>query len=173
MLRIFDNLNHRARLLTMETFLLIPLEDAVVFPNMTITLPIDVGDEERVLLVPTHENEYAKVGVVAEVTERAKLPGGVTAVSLNALHRAVLGAAEADAQGRLRVQAEPYADEALAPVKTRQLEQEYRAVVEEKLELRGDDGRVTSFLRSITDAGALADSAGYSPDLSFEQKLQL
>jgi ATP-dependent Lon protease len=157
----------------METFLLIPLEDAVVFPNMNITLPIDVGDEERVLLVPTHENEYAKVGVVAEVTERAKLPGGVVAVSLNALHRAVLGAAEADPQGRLRVQAEPRADETLAPVKTRQLEQEYRAVVEEKLELRGDDGRVTSFLRSITDAGALADSAGYSPDLSFEQKLQL
>jgi ATP-dependent Lon protease len=157
----------------METFLLIPLEDAVVFPNMNITLPIDVGDEERVLLVPTHENEYAKVGVVAEVIERAKLPGGVVAVSLNALHRAVLGAAEADPQGRLRVQAEPRADETLAPVKTRQLEQEYRAVVEEKLELRGDDGRVTSFLRSITDAGALADSAGYSPDLSFEQKLQL
>jgi ATP-dependent Lon protease len=157
----------------METFLLLPLEDAVVFPNMTITLPVDVGDEEQVLLVPTHENEYAKVGVVAEVTERAKLPGGVIAASLTGLHRAVLGAAEADSHGRLRVQAEPHADEQLAPVKTRQLEQEYRAVVEEKLELRGDDGRVTSFLRSITDAGALADSAGYSPDLSFEQKLQL
>ena len=137
----------------METFLLMPLEDAVVFPNMTITLPIDVGDEERVLLVPTHDNEYAKVGVVAEVTERAKLPGGVIAVSLTGLHRAVLGAAEADAQGRLRVQAEPHADEPLAPVKTRQLEQEYRAVVEEKLELRGDDGRVTpSCARSPTAA---------------------
>ncbi len=46
-------------------------------------------------------------------------------------------------------------------------------MVEEKLELRGDDGRVTAFLRSITDGGALADSAGYSPDLSFDQKLQL
>jgi ATP-dependent Lon protease len=157
----------------METFLLIPLEDAVVFPNMTITLPVDVGDAERVLLVPTHENEYAKVGLVAEVTERAKLPGGVTAVSLTGLHRAILGAAEADSEGRLRVQAEPHPDEVLAPVKTRQLEQEYRAVVEEKLELRGDDGRVTAFLRSITEAGALADSAGYSPDLSFEQKLRL
>ena len=51
----------------MDTYLLIPLEDAVVFPNMSITLPIDVGDEQRVLLVPTHEGEYAKVGVVAEV----------------------------------------------------------------------------------------------------------
>jgi ATP-dependent Lon protease, bacterial type len=44
----------------MDTYLLIPLEDAVVFPNMSITLPIDVGDEQRVLLVPTHEGEYAR-----------------------------------------------------------------------------------------------------------------
>src|SRR6478672_1319691 len=157
----------------MDTYLLIPLEDAVVFPNMSITLPIDVGDEQRVLLVPTHEGEYAKVGVVAEVTERARLPRGVTAVSLTALHRAVLGAAEADSSGGLRVAAEPQVDDTPAPVKTRELEQEYRALVEEKLELRGDDGRVASFLRSITDAGALADSAGYSTDLSFEQKLTL
>ena len=157
----------------MDTYLLIPLEDAVVFPNMSITLPIDVGDEQRVLLVPTHDGEYAKVGVVAEVTERARLPRGVTAVSLNALHRAVLGAAEGDSAGRLRVAAEPHVDDTPAPVKTRELEQEFRAVVEEKLELRGDDGRVAAFLRSITDAGALADSAGYSTDLSFEQKLSL
>ncbi len=46
-------------------------------------------------------------------------------------------------------------------------------MMEEKLELRGDDGRVSAFLRSITDPGALADSSGYSPDLSFEQKVQL
>ena len=32
--------------------LLIPLEDTVVFPNMTVTLTVDAGDEERVLLVP-------------------------------------------------------------------------------------------------------------------------
>ena len=90
----------------MEKYLLIPLEDTVVFPNMNITLPIDVGDEQRVLLVPTHDGEYAKVGVVAEVEEKVRLPRGGTAVALNALHRAVLGAAVGDAQGRLRVQAE-------------------------------------------------------------------
>src|SRR6478752_4266798 len=157
----------------METFLLIPLEDTVVFPNMNVTLPVDVGDEEQVLLVPTHEGEYAKVGVVAEVEEKARLPRGVTAVSLTALHRAVLGAAHTDSQGRLRVQAERHVDENPAPVKTRELEQEYRAVVEERLELRGDDGRVAAFLRSITGAAALADTAGYSPELSFEQKVRL
>jgi ATP-dependent Lon protease len=68
----------------MDTYLLIPLEDTVVFPNMNITLPIDVGDEQQVLLVPTHEGEYAKVGVVAQVEEKARLPRGVTAVSLTA-----------------------------------------------------------------------------------------
>jgi len=157
----------------MKTLLLIPLEDAVVFPNMNITLPIDVGDEERVLLVPTHEGGYAKVGVVAEVVERARMPHGMQAVSLVALHRGVLGAAETDAEGRLRVQVEDHEDETPPPVKTRELEQEYRAVIEEKLSLRGDDGRVASFLRSITEPGALADSSGYSPDLSFEQKSRL
>ncbi len=50
---------------------------------------------------------------------------------------------------------------------------EYRAVVEEILELRGADERIAAFLRSIEEPGALADTAGYSPDLSTDQKLRL
>jgi ATP-dependent Lon protease len=46
-------------------------------------------------------------------------------------------------------------------------------VVEELLELRGDDGRVAAFVRSILEPGALADTAGYSPDLTYEQKVEL
>ena len=46
-------------------------------------------------------------------------------------------------------------------------------MVEEILELRGDDGRISAFLRSITDPGALADTSGYSPDLNMAQKIQL
>ena len=59
------------------------------------------------------------------------------------------------------------------PELTADLEREYRAVVEEILELRGDDGRISAFVRSITEPGALADTAGYSPDLNNEQKLEL
>src|ERR687892_553626 len=70
----------------MPTLLLVPLEDVVVFPHMSVTLPVDVGE------IPDH---------------------------------------------------------------------------------RGDDGRIAAFLRSISDRGALADTAGYSPDLSFEQKVEL
>ena len=42
----------------------------------TVTLTVDVGDEERVLLMPRHENAYASVGTVAQVVEKVRLPGG-------------------------------------------------------------------------------------------------
>ncbi len=58
----------------MTTFRLIPLDDTVVFPNMDLTLAVEVGDEERVLLVPRHEGEFARVGTVADVTEQVRLP---------------------------------------------------------------------------------------------------
>ena len=90
----------------MTSLLLIPLEDTVVFPNMSVTLTVDTGGEDRVLLVPRHDNEYASVGTVAEVLEEVRLPGGVGAVALNGLHRAVIGAAANDATGRLRAEVE-------------------------------------------------------------------
>ncbi|MGA8364057.1 MAG: hypothetical protein WB709_06010, partial [Solirubrobacteraceae bacterium] len=72
---------------------LIPLEDTVVFPNMGITLTEEVGDDERVVLVPRHENEFLDVGTIAEVTERLRLPGGGHAVAISGEHRALIGAA--------------------------------------------------------------------------------
>ncbi len=99
----------------MTSFLLIPLDDTVVFPNMSVTLTVDTGGEERVLLVPRHENEYASVGTVAEVLEEVRLPGGVRAVALNGLHRAVIGAASSDASGQLRAEVEECPDENPAP----------------------------------------------------------
>jgi ATP-dependent Lon protease len=157
----------------LSTMLLVPLEDIVVFPNMNVTLTVDVGTEERVLLVPRHENDYASVGVVAEVTDRIRLPGGGRAVALSGLHRGVAGAAETDARGNLRVEVDERPDPEESDARMRELEREYRAVVEEILELRGDDGRISAFVRSITEPGALADTAGYSPDLTFEQKVEL
>ncbi len=57
--------------------------------------------------------------------------------------------------------------------RVRELERNYRAVVEEILELRGDDGRVAAFLRSVSEPGELADTSGYSPDISLEDKQRL
>src|SRR3954449_5919430 len=88
----------------LSDLLLVPLEDTVVFPGMTVTLTVDVGDEDRVLLVPRHEAEYAKVGTVAEGSDRVRLPGGAPAVALTGLHRGVIGAAHSDSRGKLRVE---------------------------------------------------------------------
>ncbi len=154
--------------------LLVPLDDLVVFPNMNVTLTVEVGDEERVLLVPKHEDEYAKVGTVAAVTDRIRLPGGGRAIALEGLHRGIAGAASSDPQGRLFVEVDERPDdENVADGRIRELEVEYRAVVEEILELRGDDGRIAAFVRSISAPGALADTSGYSPDFTFERKVEL
>src|ERR671939_1898257 len=140
---------------------------------MSATLTVDVGDEERVLLVPRHDDQFAKVGTVAEVVNRVRLPGGARAVELMGLHRGVAGAARTGLRGELRVDVEERPDEIPVDGRTRQLVRDYRAVVEEILEQRGDDGRIAQFVRSITEPGTLADTSGYSPDLAFEDKVRL
>src|SRR4051794_8707459 len=158
----------------MSKLLLIPLDDTVVFPTMDINLPVDASGEDRVLLVPRHEGEYAKVGTIAKVTDTIRLPGGARGVSLESLMRGVItGAAEADAWGNLRAEVTEQPETKPVDGRTRELEREYRAVVEEILEERGADQRVAAFLRSVADPGPLADTAGYSPDLTFEQKVRL
>ena len=157
----------------MTKLLLIPLDDTVVFPTMDVTLPVDVGDAEQVLLVPRHEGEYASVGTIARVAEKVRLPGGAHGVSLEGVARGIAGAAETDHRGRLVVEVEQREDDVPVDGKTRTIEREYRATVEEILELRGDDGRISAWLRAISEPGALADTSGYAPDLTFEQKVQL
>src|SRR6266480_1550549 len=111
---------------------LIPLDDTVVFPNMGITLTVDVGDDERVVLVPRHESEFLEVGTVAEVSERIRLPGGGHAVAISGEHRALIGAAQTGPGGELRVEVDERPDEVPVDGRTRKLEREYRASVVEE-----------------------------------------
>ncbi len=113
----------------MSRLLLVPLEDVVVFPTMNLTLTVDVGDEQRVLLVPRHESAFAGVGTVADVSDRVRLPGGGRAVVLNGLHRGVAGAAHTAPDGKLYVDVEDHPDAVPVDGRTRELEREYRAVV--------------------------------------------
>jgi ATP-dependent Lon protease len=156
-----------------STLLLIPLDDTVVFPTMDVTLPVDPGDADRVLLVPRHEGEYARVGTIARVAQQVRLPGGARGAHFEGIARGIAGAAHTDSAGRLRVEVAEHPDDVPVDGRTRQLEREYRATVEEILEERGDDGRIANWLRAIKEPGALADTAGYAPDLTFEQKVQL
>src|SRR5688572_29229900 len=116
---------------------LISLDDVVIFPGMPVTLSADVRGEERVFLVTRRGSGYARVGVVAEAV--APSGRGRKPISFIALHRGIPGAAHTDQDGVLRVQVDERPDVMPAAALTRELEREYRAVVEEILELRGDD----------------------------------
>jgi ATP-dependent Lon protease len=157
-------------------YFLIPLDDAIVFPGVSATLPIDTGDEEQVFLLPRSDGEYGRVGVVAEVIERGRSRGGAPVATVVGLHRGLAGAAvpSEDGEGEgLRIDVQEVHDGHPEDEHTQELAREYRAVVEEILELRGADDRIAAFLRSVEEPGALADTTGLSPDVSNEGKLRL
>src|SRR5829696_1713782 len=153
--------------------LLIPLDDSILFPGMTATVAADVGDAKRVLVLPRPDGEYGRIGTVAEVVETGRLPGGLSAATLTGLHRGLAGAASPGPGGELVIDVEELHDGNPDSERVRELEREYRAVVEEILDLRGDDGRIAAFMRSISEPGALADTTGYSPDVSLADKQRL
>src|SRR3954464_2100266 len=156
------------------TYRLIALDEALVFPTVTATLPIDVGEEERVFLIPRRDGEYGRVGVVAEVIETGLSRRGRPVATVLGLHRGLIsGSAQPGEGDTLRVEVQEVRDGHPDDEHTREQVREYRAVVEEILELRGDDGRISAFLRSVEEPGALADTSGLSPDISNEGKLRL
>ena len=46
----------------MANLRIIPLDEVVAFPGMPVTLPVDVGKDTHVLLLPRQEDEYAVRG---------------------------------------------------------------------------------------------------------------
>ena len=158
-----------------EELLLVPVDETVVFPDMTISVPIDdVAVGERVLLVPRDDDGvWANVGTIAEVVEIARLPRGGRSAVMTGQSRGVPGVARTGPDGRLYVPVEPHEDEVPPRVTTAEREREYRAIVEEIIEIRSIDSRVAEFVRSIRDVATLADTAGYSPDLRHDQKVQI
>src|ERR1700709_1410269 len=74
-------------------YLLVPLDDTIVFPGVSATLPIDTGEEEQVFLLPRSDGEYGRVGVVAEGIERGRARGGAPAATVVGLHRGLAGVA--------------------------------------------------------------------------------
>src|SRR4051812_48987707 len=106
---------------------LVPLDDSVLFPGMSATIAGDVGDAERVFVLPRPDGEYGRIGTVAEVTETGRLPGGINVVTLTGLHRGRAGTASPGADGELVIEVEELIDDTYAGDRIRELERDYRA----------------------------------------------
>jgi ATP-dependent Lon protease len=164
---------------------LLPLTTGVVLPGMVVTLTIESdearaavdaaaasGDvDRRLLLVPRADGRYARVGTVATIEDVGALRNGTEALVIRGLHRAVVGVGVPGTGDAVWVQVEPV--EETAPTdRAKELAREYRAVIENIVEARGVP-QVAEFLRGIADPGQIADTSGYSPDLSLEQKIEI
>jgi ATP-dependent Lon protease len=150
---------------------------------MVVTLTIESDDARtavsaaratggELLLVPRVDSRYARVGTVGKVEDVGSLPSGMEAVVIRGLHRATIGAGVPGTGDATWVQVDPSPDPAEPTQRALDLAREYRAVLENIVESRGVP-QVAEFLRGIQDPGAMADTAGYSPDLSYEQKVEI
>jgi len=150
---------------------------------MVVTLALD-SDEARgaitaaldgdglVLLVPRIGDGYARIGTVAQVDDAGKLPNGERAVIMRGVQRAVIGSGVAGAGEAVWVQAELVEDAGPESAEVSELSRTYRATIEAILEARGVP-EASALLRGTSGPGGLADTSGYSPDLSFEQKVEI
>jgi ATP-dependent Lon protease len=165
-----------------ELLPVLPLDDAVVLPHMGVTIgledPAQRGAIEAakagngmVLLVPRLDGHFARIGTVAKLEDSGQLPTGAEVSVVRGLYRATIGAGS-EIGGALWVQIEPRKDPEEPSERAQELAREYRALIENVLETRGAPG-VVQFIRGIKDPGHLADMAGYSPDLSTEQKAEI
>ena len=162
---------------------LLPLTTGVVLPGMVVTLTLESDEaraaaeaasdtaERTMLLVPKVDGRYARVGTIAKIEDLGQTRSGVEALVIRGLARAVVGVGVPGTGEALWVQAEPV-EEPEPTARAKELAREYRAVVENIVESRGVP-QVAEFLRGIADPGQIADTAGYSPDLSFEQKIEI
>ncbi len=163
-----------------ESLPLLPLTTGVVLPGMIVTLTIESPEAEaavqaaahgELILVPRIDGRYARVGTIAKIEEEGRVRGGADAVVIRGLHRGILGVGVPGTGQATWVQIEPVHDDEPSARAT-ELAREYRATLENIVESRGVP-QVAEFLRGISDPGQIADMAGYSPDISFERKVEV
>jgi ATP-dependent Lon protease len=166
-----------------EVLPLLPLNSGVVLPGMVVTVALESDEaraaveaaektNDRILMVPKVDGRYARVGTIAAVENAGQLVSGVEALVVRGVARGVIGTGVSGTGDAVWVQVEVEDDQQVVTDRALELAREYRATVENILELR-NARQVSEFLRGINDPGQMADTAGYSPDLSFEQKIEV
>jgi ATP-dependent Lon protease len=165
------------------TLPLLPVTNGVVVPQMVVNLAAETDEartaivaalraDRRVVLVPRVDGRFARVGTIATIEQVEPDTGQPQAVLLRGVARAAIGAGQAGDAGALWILADRLDDHVGDHARVAELAREYRAVVGEILDRRRA-GRVAEAIAELTDPGALADTAVYSPDLSLERKVEV
>ncbi|WP_454195407.1 endopeptidase La [Nocardia sp. Marseille-Q1738] len=127
--------------------------------------------KDSVLLAPRLTEGYATYGVVATIEQVGRMRGGAPAAVLKAERRAKIGHGVTGPGAALWVEAEPV--EIPTPDgRTKELAAEYKKLVVSVLQRR-EAWQIIDAVNQLTDPSAIADTAGYAPYLTSEQKREL
>jgi ATP-dependent Lon protease len=161
----------------------LPLPNGVVMPQMVVTISAEspeaiaaassAGESGELLLVPRVGDRYATVGSLARVESTGTLPGGAQALVVRATGRARIGTGVVGTGAGLWVTADAVVDEPVSD-EARRLGTELRATLRALFDHLGGR-RLVEFLGAVgaDDPGALADLAGWWPELDLARKVQL
>jgi ATP-dependent Lon protease len=160
----------------------LPLTDEVVLPGMVTPVALDAeaqaavdaaksAADGKVVLVPRIDGAYGAYGVVATVEQVGRLANGDPAAVLRARQRAQIGTGVSGPGAALWVEVTVIDDTATTD-HTRELASSYKALAVSVLQERGAWQFVDGVQR-ISEPGLLADTAGYAPYISTEDKLWL
>ncbi|MFD6106282.1 endopeptidase La [Nocardia salmonicida] len=158
------------------------LTDPIVLPGMVVPIELDESAQAAidaaqaaktgsVLVAPRLDEGYASYGVVATIEQVGRMRGGAPAAVLKAERRARIGHGVTGPGAALWVEAELV--EAAEPDEhTTALAAEYKKLVVAVLQRR-EAWQIIDIVNQLADADAIADTAGYAPYLSDDQKREL
>ncbi|GGK54178.1 endopeptidase La [Nocardia camponoti] len=158
------------------------LTDPIVLPGMVVPIELDESAQAAidaaqaaktgaVLIAPRLDEGYASYGVVASIEQVGRMRGGAPAAVLKAERRARIGHGVTGPGAALWVEAEPV--ETVEPdARTRELAAEYKKLVVAVLQRR-EAWQIIDIVNQLDDVDAIADTAGYAPYLTPEQKREL
>ncbi|MEV4156243.1 endopeptidase La [Nocardia salmonicida] len=158
------------------------LTDPIVLPGMVVPIELDESAQAAidaaqaaktgsVLVAPRLDEGYASYGVVATIEQVGRMRGGAPAAVLKAERRARIGHGVTGPGAALWVEAELV--EAAEPDEhTTALAAEYKKLVVAVLQRR-EAWQIIDIVNQLDDADAIADTAGYAPYLSDDQKREL
>ncbi|PFX01837.1 Lon protease [Nocardia farcinica] len=158
------------------------LTDPIVLPGMVVPIELDESAQaaidaaraagtDAVLLAPRLAEGYASYGVIATIEQVGRMRGGAPAAVLKAERRAKIGHGVTGPGAALWVEAEPV-ETPPADGRTKELAAEYKKLVVSVLQRR-EAWQLVDAVNQLTDASAIADTAGYAPYLTAEQKREL
>ena len=164
------------------TLPVLALTDQVVLPGMVVPIELDAeaqaavdaaraAGDERLLLTPRLPDRHAAVGVVADIEQIGRLPGGARGAVVRATTRARIGAGTTGPGAALWVEVEPV--EPHEPTgRERELAAEYKTVVVAVLQRR-NAWQLIDNVQAMTDPSGVADLSGYASYLADEKKREL